>query len=165
MKINADQIVRLRLEKPWTQEEFAIATGLGLRTIQRIEKEGLASVQSIKCLAAALETDVEKFSIQEPKTGYQNANLKIIMFAALSLVIGFVIGWQYSTIYIFDLEEVVESSTIISGIDERPNDAVADSKQDLSDWVPRRITRQDLNENSEMRVISTPFGDRLVPVQ
>ena len=38
-------------------EELAIASGLNLRTIQRIESYGSASLQSTKALAAALDID------------------------------------------------------------------------------------------------------------
>jgi len=37
----------------WSQEELAIASGLNLRTVQRIEKEATASLQSKKALASA----------------------------------------------------------------------------------------------------------------
>jgi transcriptional regulator with XRE-family HTH domain len=42
MKINADLVLKARKEKSWSQEELAIASGLNLRTIQRIESEASA---------------------------------------------------------------------------------------------------------------------------
>jgi transcriptional regulator with XRE-family HTH domain len=65
MKVNADLVLRARREKFWSQEELAIASGLNLRTIQRIEREASASLQSKKALAAALDLDIQDLNEQE----------------------------------------------------------------------------------------------------
>ncbi|MCW5715976.1 MAG: helix-turn-helix transcriptional regulator [Bauldia sp.] len=57
MKIDAELLVRLRNERSWSQDELAAASGLNLRTIQRVERDGSASLQSKKALAAALDID------------------------------------------------------------------------------------------------------------
>jgi len=67
MRINADLVVELRNAKSWSQEELAIASGLNLRTIQRIENEATASLQSKKSLASALEIDVQNLNHEEIK--------------------------------------------------------------------------------------------------
>ena len=68
MKINAELIFRMREEKCWSQEELAIASGLNLRTIQRVESEATASLQSKKAIASALELDVRDLDyIEQPK--------------------------------------------------------------------------------------------------
>ena len=59
MRINAELILRLRKDKAWSQEELSIASGLNLRTIQRIEKEATASLQSVKALASAFGTSIQ----------------------------------------------------------------------------------------------------------
>jgi transcriptional regulator with XRE-family HTH domain len=48
-----------------SQEELAIASGVNLRTIQRIESEASASLQSKKALASALDLDVDDLDYQE----------------------------------------------------------------------------------------------------
>jgi transcriptional regulator with XRE-family HTH domain len=65
MKINADLVVRLRKKRSWSQDEFAIASGLNLRTIQRIEKYASASLQSKKAMAAALDIDTRDLDNEE----------------------------------------------------------------------------------------------------
>jgi transcriptional regulator with XRE-family HTH domain len=65
MKINADLVLEARKQKSWSQEELAIASGLNLRTIQRIEREASASLQSKKALASALDLDVHDLTYQE----------------------------------------------------------------------------------------------------
>lgn len=57
MRVKAELILRLRKERSWSQDELATASGLNLRTIQRIESDGSASLQSKKALAAALDID------------------------------------------------------------------------------------------------------------
>ena len=65
MKINAELIVKTRKAKCWSQEELAIAAGLNLRTVQRIENESSASLQSKKALASALEIDTQDLDYEE----------------------------------------------------------------------------------------------------
>lgn len=65
MKVNADLIVQLRKQRSWSQDELAIASGLNLRTVQRVEKHAMASLQSKKALAAALDIDTRDLDNQE----------------------------------------------------------------------------------------------------
>jgi transcriptional regulator with XRE-family HTH domain len=52
-------VLDLRKRRSWSQDGLATAAGLNLRTIQRIENEGTASLQSLKAIASALEADLE----------------------------------------------------------------------------------------------------------
>jgi len=65
MKINADVVLKTRKGKSWSQDELAVASGLNLRTIQRVESEGLGSLQSKKALASALDLDIKDLEQQE----------------------------------------------------------------------------------------------------
>ena len=65
MKVNAELLLELRNEKSWSQEELAIASGLNLRTIQRIEKEATISLQSKKSLAATFDVDIHDLDYKE----------------------------------------------------------------------------------------------------
>ena len=65
MKINVEVVLNARRQKSWSQEELAIASGLNLRTIQRIENEASASLQSKKALASALDIDIHDLDPQE----------------------------------------------------------------------------------------------------
>lgn len=57
MLINADKVRAMRLEKGWTQDQFAELCDLSVRTIQRIEKTGVASLDTSNALAAVLEAE------------------------------------------------------------------------------------------------------------
>jgi transcriptional regulator with XRE-family HTH domain len=67
MKVNTTRVSALRKQRSWSQDELATAAGLNLRTIQRIESEGTASLQSMKALAAALETELEDLACNPEK--------------------------------------------------------------------------------------------------
>ena len=58
MKVNTTRVSALRKQRSWSQDELATAAGLNLRTIQRIETEGTASLQSLKAVASALQADL-----------------------------------------------------------------------------------------------------------
>jgi DNA-binding XRE family transcriptional regulator len=49
---------QLRISRQITQEQLALMSGLNVRTIQRIESGQKPSVESLKCLASALEVEI-----------------------------------------------------------------------------------------------------------
>ncbi|MES2626791.1 MAG: helix-turn-helix domain-containing protein [Pseudomonadota bacterium] len=63
MRINKDTIKKLRLEKSWSQEKLAEAAGMNLRTMQRIEKDGVGSLRSCASLASALGVEPQELQI------------------------------------------------------------------------------------------------------
>ena len=50
-------IRKLRIEQGLSQEQLASMAGISVRTLQRIERGANASPETLKCLAAVLETD------------------------------------------------------------------------------------------------------------
>lgn len=62
----AARVKNLRLARAWSQEELATVSGLNVRTIQRIENGSKASLETLKALAAALDTSVTGLSGQDP---------------------------------------------------------------------------------------------------
>lgn len=63
MKINSELVKRLRQERHWSQEQLSEMCGLNLRTIQRLEKNGNASLESVRALAAVFEVDVASLEL------------------------------------------------------------------------------------------------------
>ena len=55
VKLDNNKILKLRSIKCWSQEELASASGLSVRTIQRVEKSGTASLETTKALAAVFD--------------------------------------------------------------------------------------------------------------
>ena len=46
MKINGEAVRALREQKSWSQEHLANASGLSVRTVQRVEMENVASAET-----------------------------------------------------------------------------------------------------------------------
>ena len=65
MKINAELVLELRAKKSWSQDELALAAGVNLRTIQRVEKEATASLQTKKALASAFSIHISDLELKE----------------------------------------------------------------------------------------------------
>ena len=68
---------QLRIGRHLSQEQLAQMSGLNVRTIQRIESGHNASLESLKCLASALEVDIETlnqeaYTMDKSSTGWQN---------------------------------------------------------------------------------------------
>ena len=59
MHLNAALIRSERLKRAWSQEHLAQVSGLGLRTVQRIEAGTPASLETVKSLAAVLELSID----------------------------------------------------------------------------------------------------------
>lgn len=55
VKLDQTKILKLRNVNCWSQEELASLSGLSVRTIQRIEKTGIASLETAKALSSVFE--------------------------------------------------------------------------------------------------------------
>jgi transcriptional regulator with XRE-family HTH domain len=63
MQIDSTTLKRLRKERGWTQQHLADASGLSLRTVQRIERDGAAANETVMALCAALAIHREQLSV------------------------------------------------------------------------------------------------------
>ena len=92
MEISSAIIRRLRKERGWPQEQLAYASGLSLRTIQRIEAEGIASFNSAVSIAAVFNVQVKDLQEQSLQPIQQTPNLRYcllfigILILTLSLI-------------------------------------------------------------------------------
>ena len=57
-RVRPEALKALRLEKAWTQDHLAMAAGLTARTVQRAERSGHCSAETVLALAGALDIDV-----------------------------------------------------------------------------------------------------------
>lgn len=73
MSINGDKVRALRESKSWSQEHLAAAAGLSVRTVQRVEAEGLGSAETRLALAAALEVPVHVLMPESAVSGGRQA--------------------------------------------------------------------------------------------
>ena len=86
MKLNAEQIKQYRKAKRWSQEELATVSNLSLRTIQRIETSGNASLETTKSLAAALEVNIEDLLHSNSLNPYRHTQIGWTILLILLLV-------------------------------------------------------------------------------
>ncbi|GAB1266736.1 helix-turn-helix domain-containing protein [Aurantivibrio infirmus] len=75
----------LRVSRHLSQEELAIIPGLNVRTIQRIERGRQPSLESLKCIASALEIDFSTLS-QEKQMSIKNLKIEIIVLLITGVV-------------------------------------------------------------------------------
>jgi hypothetical protein len=116
MKVDSSYIKRERERRAWSQEHLAEVTGLGLRTIQRIEKTGAASYESARSLAAVLDIDVAKLRIESPPRA-QRLGLRSRTFlgAIAALVTGGALLYGTTT---FADQVLMDVSTVIKAGEE-----------------------------------------------
>ena len=63
LMINSTVVKALRKKSGWSQEQLANAAGLSLRTIQRVESESKASMETKVCLAATFQISLESLNV------------------------------------------------------------------------------------------------------
>lgn len=60
MQLNLQFIKQLRTERGWTQQQLADICTVSLRTIQRVEMQGVGSLETCKALAVAFAVPREQ---------------------------------------------------------------------------------------------------------
>ncbi|MEE4245285.1 MAG: helix-turn-helix transcriptional regulator [Kangiellaceae bacterium] len=95
MEINASLLKQLRNKKGWTQQQLAEIADLSLRTIQRIEKTGSASNESISALCVCFQVDREELLIvpRVSKDDLQRVNqVSLPVLIAVAMLTGGLLG-------------------------------------------------------------------------
>jgi len=82
MKVNAKKIIEERKLKAWSQQHLATASDVSLRTIERVENEGVASLETVKALAACFELNVTLLMVEEVIVSKVNRKPKIIILSS-----------------------------------------------------------------------------------
>jgi DNA-binding XRE family transcriptional regulator len=88
--ISVDLIKKLRNQRSWSQDQLASIAGLSLRTVQRIENEGNASLESSKALASAFEIVVNDLKIDAAEVAADDANRKGRKYGFIGVAVGMV---------------------------------------------------------------------------
>jgi len=65
MRVNSKRIRSEREKRAWSQEHLADVSGLGVRTVHRIENTGIASLESVKALASVFELEISQLQIKK----------------------------------------------------------------------------------------------------
>lgn len=99
MDLNSATIREIRIDRGWTQQQFADISSLSLRTIQRVESQGLGSLETSKSLAAAFEIErdillIKNTTIVESASLPQAVNIYFLLFSfVLGALIGALVLW------------------------------------------------------------------------
>jgi DNA-binding XRE family transcriptional regulator len=81
MQLDVQKLKELRESKAWSQSHLAEVAGISLRTIQRIEKSGIASPESAKSICASYDIKIVDI--------YISGHLKVEVAPTLSNVVRF----------------------------------------------------------------------------
>ncbi|MBT1451529.1 helix-turn-helix domain-containing protein [Glaciecola sp. XM2] len=96
MELRGDKVKAMRMANNWTQQQLAQICDVNLRTIQRVEKQGNASLETIMALCIAFDVRREVlFEVPKPEEleGDSNAfNKAHFMFFVLGLSIGLAVA-------------------------------------------------------------------------
>jgi transcriptional regulator with XRE-family HTH domain len=86
MFLNKNSLKNLRLKNAWSQQHLADLCGLNIRTIQRVERDGIASFETTMALANAFNVPKDQLLMRiEPNS--RNHQTKILIFF-LGILIG-----------------------------------------------------------------------------
>jgi DNA-binding XRE family transcriptional regulator len=92
--ISTEKLKQFRLNNGWSQEHLSDISGLGLRTIQRVEKEGKCSLESKMALSSAFAIAPNELDVnQEKPIGSGSINWDGIVGLLLSVIL---ISWLLS---------------------------------------------------------------------
>ncbi len=94
-KIDTTRMHQLRQQKSWSQDQLASISGLSLRTVQRIEKSGVCSLESQLALAAAFQVDVMTLQIDAAMSNRRKAdraNFQGTVFGMVGNTVGILCG-------------------------------------------------------------------------
>ena len=94
MELNSLFVRDMRNQRGWTQQQLAEISNLSLRTIQRVELNGLGSLETSKSLAAAfdIERDLLLVISESPEARKQAYKQVPIYFLVFSFILGGLVG-------------------------------------------------------------------------
>ncbi|WP_372872915.1 helix-turn-helix domain-containing protein [Shewanella sp.] len=81
--LNNEEIRSLRTSKNWTQQHLAALCNVSLRTIQRVEKSGVTSIETLAALASVFEVSTDDLR-KEPLTTEEKLQLEAMSSASVS---------------------------------------------------------------------------------
>jgi transcriptional regulator with XRE-family HTH domain len=93
MDVNAKKIKSLRTDKGWTQQHLADACAISLRTVQRVERYGNASQDTVLGLSSVFEVAQSELIVVEEPIEIQpepakSANNQLFAAALFGAIVG-----------------------------------------------------------------------------
>ena len=106
LDINTEKLRLLRNQKGWTQQQLADVCGLSLRTIQRTEKSGSASQETISSLSSVFEVNRDSWSMSDNNTfrvnhrAWRIAFISILVFQAFAALVVYLYIGEISSFWL-----------------------------------------------------------------
>lgn len=88
MKIDNELVRKERNRRGWTQQHLAELCDCSLRTIQRVENQGLASHESISALCAVMELNRERLLGPVPTREDSGTQRRMVVLIGLAATLG-----------------------------------------------------------------------------
>lgn len=96
MNVKSSLIRKYRMDRFWSQEHLAGATGLGLRTVQRVESNGRCSPDSLKALAAVFEVSPDVLIKREQAfQPYEHRQIGLAMLLIMPTAMALLLAVNY----------------------------------------------------------------------
>ncbi len=150
MKLNSQLIVTLRKQKAWSQQQLSIVSGVSLRTIQRVENESNASVETIKSIASAFETDIDKI-LNQPVNTKTKSPRSVVLFTCIASLI-FSVFLTSSTTAATGIE--IQSQSIFQSEDKSETNFEGNVRVIIPDETPFNILTVENSKNYQLKLVS-----------
>jgi transcriptional regulator with XRE-family HTH domain len=154
MQLNKEQLRRERELRAWSQSHLAEVAGLSMRTVQRVERTGSASLESAKAIAAAFDTQIEALLLAEtptPKSSLiaQRISLLVAFLASILLVFSW---WSraYAEQIMVDLAISSGDKSVASA--HLLNDLGSPSEMRVDDLLKVKVTSTKMDGNIFLNV-------------
>lgn len=96
MLIKKGIVKNARQQRGWTQQQFADICDLNIRTIQRLEKTGVASMETSKALASVLEVSVADLLVDDRSVAPpppESDGDKVLPYVVVTFLVAFSLGY------------------------------------------------------------------------
>jgi transcriptional regulator with XRE-family HTH domain len=102
MEVNAGKIKMIRTTNGWTQQHLADACGISLRTVQRVERYGNASQETLASLASVYElTQGDLLTEQDDSEKMEGNNIVVINVQTKAVVLAALVGMCVGALFMF----------------------------------------------------------------
>jgi len=156
MQVNINVIKTQRHNRAWSQTHLADVSGLSLRTIQRIEKTGVASLESVKAIASVFEIEIKNLQKCSKGRAYSLKSKLAALFAAVSLILSGLAIMPATAQSIMINLELTESDEKLASI-QILNEENSESEMKISDVLKVTFTSKKDKDGSVL--ISTKLYD------
>lgn len=93
---DAKKLVQMRKAQFWSQEDLSAASGVSVRTIQRLEREGGGSLETWKALAAGFDVEIAALQNSHVASRYSASEKRNALIGLIFNVVGALIGNSFA---------------------------------------------------------------------